>query len=208
MGLKKREKPEKEETEETGEKKASAILGKAGKFAENVAFGVAGKVIGSNLPGVGGVLAQKGLGALKKFADKGLSAKGASNPSEMKEAKSSLAKSEIPSKETLISPTLKTDVKKLSPQVKPTETKKDQPEQAKESKPAQQPLPSKESEAKSSTQSKTSKTKTESSGESPLGTSKDLDDIKGALSRIASILEGTLTVSPLDSPFRPDSRRL
>ena len=209
MGLKKREKPEENKEEEGSEKKASAILGKAGKFAENVAFGVASKVIGTNLPGVGGALAQKGLGSLKKLADKELSSKEGSKPSEIKESKSSLSKSEAPTKEGLTNPTLKNDVKKLSPQVKPAETKKDQSEQVKENKPAQQSPPSKESVEKSTNTPKPmDKSNSESSGGSPLGTSKDLDDIKGALSRIASILEGTLTVSPLDSPFRPDSRRL
>lgn len=37
---------------------------------------------------------------------------------------------------------------------------------------------------------------------------KDLDEMKAALFRIASLLEGPLSVAPLDYPFRPDSRRV
>jgi hypothetical protein len=39
-------------------------------------------------------------------------------------------------------------------------------------------------------------------------TKKDIDGILGALNRMASLLEGPLTVSPLGSPSRPDSRRI
>jgi hypothetical protein len=38
--------------------------------------------------------------------------------------------------------------------------------------------------------------------------SKDLSDIKLILTRIASSLDGPLEVSPIDSPFRPDSRKV
>jgi hypothetical protein len=39
-------------------------------------------------------------------------------------------------------------------------------------------------------------------------TSKDIEEMKAALVRIASLLEGPLNVSPIGSPFRPDSRRI
>lgn len=39
-------------------------------------------------------------------------------------------------------------------------------------------------------------------------TKQDLDDIKSALLRISSQLDGPLSVAPLDFPFRPDSRRV
>lgn len=39
-------------------------------------------------------------------------------------------------------------------------------------------------------------------------TKKDIDDILSALSRIGSLLEGPLRVSSMDSPLRPDSRRI
>ena len=221
MGLKKKEPQEKEESkDETSDKKASAVLSKAGKFAENVAFGVASKVIGANLPGVGGALAQKGLGSLKKLVDKekspadqkGGGEKGTpgQNQSEMKEAKPSLTKLEAGAnkEETTGTPVLKNEVKKLTPSVKPAETKKE-PEPTKEVKQVQ-PEISKNSEPQTpkADQKKTSAESSSTGSQSPLGTSKDIDDIKSALSRIASILEGPLTVSPIDPPFRPDSRRL
>lgn len=55
------------------------------------------------------------------------------------------------------------------------------------------------------TESKISGT-TETNTESGL-TKSDGDDIKILLARIASILEGTLNVSTLDKPFRPNSRK-
>jgi len=39
-------------------------------------------------------------------------------------------------------------------------------------------------------------------------TKNDIDEIKAALFRMASLLEGPLSISPLDYPFRPDSRRV
>jgi hypothetical protein len=212
MGLKKKEKGEKpgEEAEpEKGEGKASMLLSKAGKFAENVAFGVAGKVIGSNLPGAGGMLAQKGLGTLKKSIDnKGDEKKGVSaEKAENKESKSSLSKQESPAGGIPAgAATLTSSVKKLSPQTKKEETKSSEQSETPKSTPAA--ASSKTTESKAPATKSGESAKTDTNTQSPLGGSQDLNDIKSALSRIASILEGPLTVSPLDSPFRPDSRRV
>jgi hypothetical protein len=50
-------------------------------------------------------------------------------------------------------------------------------------------------------------TETKSQAESPI-TKKDIDTIISLLSRMGSLLEGPLSVASLDSPFRPDSRRI
>lgn len=239
IGLKKKEKGKEEEKENekepTAEKKSgkeSEVLSKAGKFAETVASGVAAKVIGTNLPGVGGVLAKKGLNALKSLSKKGRNetgeggegptgdgkkgeTAGTKNLSEMKEIKPALAKSEaanITKENKEGSTALKTDVKKLSPQPKTAETKKEaEPPKPKEPPKLAEEKPKSSSEASITTSSSSSKGgggRGDTAVQSSLGTSKDIDDIKSALSRIASILEGPLTVSPIDPPFRPDSRRL
>jgi hypothetical protein len=55
----------------------------------------------------------------------------------------------------------------------------------------------------------TTSTNTESaSGTGAEITKKDIDDILSALGRIGSLLEGPLRVSSMDSPLRPDSRRV
>ena len=55
----------------------------------------------------------------------------------------------------------------------------------------------------------TTSTNTESaSGAGAEITKKDIDDILSALGRIGSLLEGPLRVSSMDSPLRPDSRRV
>jgi hypothetical protein len=207
LGLKKKEKPEKPEEEgEKGEGKASMLLSKAGKFAENVAFGVAGKVLGANLPGASGMLAQKGLGSLKGAIDKNIGGK-KNTPSEAKESKSSLAKQESPAGiPSTATPTLTNSVKKLSPQTKKEESKSS--EQTEPSKATTQPAASKSTESATPAPKSKETSKSDTGNQSALGSPQDITDIKNALSRIASILEGPLTVSQLESPFRPDSRRV
>jgi hypothetical protein len=64
------------------------------------------------------------------------------------------------------------------------------------------------------TNSETNKTETSSSsaetkaGENGTITKKDIDTIISLLSRMGSLLEGPLSVSSMDSPIRPDSRRV
>jgi hypothetical protein len=59
------------------------------------------------------------------------------------------------------------------------------------------------------TSNETTSANTEStSGAGAEITKKDIDDILSALGRIGSLLEGPLRVSSMDSPLRPDSRRV
>jgi uncharacterized protein YoxC len=176
------------------ENKKPSLLSKVGKSAEGALFSAAGAA--TDKLGIASPLAKKGLGALKKSMDN----KGKGN-----EPKSAENKTEL-SKGTAKTPSLVSDVKKLAPTAK-NESKAESKE-APESKSSPKATSS-ESTPKETPKSESSK-KSESKGESTseLGTSKDVQDIKNALTRIASILEGTLTVSPIESPFRPDSRRI
>jgi hypothetical protein len=55
----------------------------------------------------------------------------------------------------------------------------------------------------------TQKTESSNSGSSQSSiNSKDLEEIKSLLARMAASLSGTLIVSPMESPYRPDSRRV
>lgn len=75
--------------------------------------------------------------------------------------------------------------------------------------PAKTPAPSTQSVSTTSTASPKTESKGGSTTSSSDGlTTKDLDEIKATLTRIAFLLEGPLTVSNLESPFRPDSRRV
>jgi hypothetical protein len=176
------------------ENKKPSLLSKVGKSAEGALFSAAGAA--TDKLGIASPLAKKGLGALKKSIG---------NKGKESEPKSAENKTEL-SKGTAKTPSLVSDVKKLAPTAK-NESKAESKE-APESKSSPKATSS-ESTPKETPKSESSK-KSESKGESTseLGTSKDVQDIKNALTRIASILEGTLTVSPIESPFRPDSRRI
>ena len=55
----------------------------------------------------------------------------------------------------------------------------------------------------------TQKTESSNSGSNQSSiNSKDLEEIKSLLARMAASLSGTLIVSPMESPYRPDSRRV
>jgi hypothetical protein len=171
-------------TEET--KKSPSIFDKVSKSAARVGEGVAEKT------GLGGVLnvAKKGLLSLSK-----------------KE------KTEASVPTTPTKPIMEKNIGKLSPQPPKPEIK---PEPPVESKPVT-PSSSKKSESTVQTNSVNKKDviKSDKSSVSPESssdraeiTSKDLKEIKSGLARLATILEGTLTVSNIDGPFRPDSRRI
>lgn len=167
-------------------KKSPSLFDKLSKSAVRVGEGVAEKT------GLGGVfnIAKKGISILSK-----------------KE------KPEASVPEAQPKPILEKNVGKLSPQAPKPETKPEPPVENKPATPAvskktEAPsttsTPNKKIEAKSGKSTSTPETK---SGEGEI-TAKDLSEIKSGLARIASILEGTLTVSHLDGPFRPDSRRV
>ena len=63
--------------------------------------------------------------------------------------------------------------------------------------------------ASDSASSESASSKNESSSGTEAGiTKKDIEDILSALGRIGSLLEGPLSISTMDSPLRPDSRRV
>ena len=172
-------------TEET--KKSPSIFDKVSKSAARVGEGVAEKT------GLGGVLnvAKKGLLSLSKNF-----------------------KTEASVTTTPTKPIMAKNIGKLSPQPPKPEIK---PEPPVESKPVTPSSSSKKSESTVQTNSVNKKDvmKSDKSSVSPESssdraeiTSNDLKEIKSGLARLATILEGTLTVSNIDGPFRPDSRRI
>ena len=188
-----------------GENKKSALLSKIGGGAENALFSAADKAtesLGSASP-----FAKKGLSALKGAIDKRVGLKEVLSKKE--ETKTDLGKKSAEAIETAKSmrtPALVSDVKKLAPLAKKGAPK--EKESLKETKAAEIKL------SPDSTKSTAGKSAAEKKSETPLsGTTgsvsdKDIQDIKSALNRMAGLLEGTLTVSVLDHPFRPDSRRV
>ena len=218
FGRKKKEKNEEEAKEEkkdtslekkepTAEKKEPTMLSKVGAGAENALFAAAGKATESL--GIGGPLAKKGLGALKGAIDK----KGGLGDAFSKKAESKTElekKSATPAASPNANPALVNDVKKLTPVAKKEAAK-----------PQEAPKENKPSEAKPASATSTTSTDTKKddskkaeasdpnkSGSSGSLSSNDIQEMKSAINRMASLLEGTLTVSVLDNPFRPDSRRI
>ena len=101
-------------------------------------------------------------------------------------------------------PDLVNDVKKLTPVAKKEAAKNQEaPKEIKSEESKAAPTSAPTSDAKKDNDKKSEASEPNKSG---LGSDKDIQDIKNALTRMAGILEGTLTVSVLDQPFRPDSR--
>lgn len=199
-------KRKKEKSAEEGSKKESkgpSLLSKIGGGAEDALFSAAGKATESL--GAASPFAKKGLSSLKGAIDK----KGGLKEvlSKKEETKTDLGKkvSETPAAKIEEKPSLVNNVKKLNPLAK-KEAAKDK----------ETPNETKAAETKTSTALPESsdkadtakKSETPASGNSGLGSNSDMQDIKSALTRIAGLLEGTLTVSAMDQPFRPDSRRI
>ena len=100
-----------------------------------------------------------------------------------------------------------------SPAAKPVESPEKKPEQAENKKPeitkAESANVTEATTAENKTDGKKETSSEKTSGKSETNMSKaDIDDMKSALFRIASLLEGTLIVSPIDSPYRPNSKRI
>lgn len=148
------------------------------------------------LKGAGGMLGDKLGGKLGAAGD--ILGKGSELSKQIKLP--SLAK-KTPELKT---PELKTDIKKLStppaPKAQPKPAAKEEVAETKKS-------PTESVSTESKTEAKSTETKPEKNGESGI-TSNDIQEMKAALVRIASLLEGPLNVSPMSSPYRPDSRRV
>jgi len=187
------------------ETKGSSLLSKIGGGAENALFSAAGKATESL--GIASPFAKKGLSALKGAIDK----KGGLGEvlSKKEETKTDLGKkvSETPTPSKIgEAPSLVNNVKKLTPLAKKEAAKdKEAPKETKAAETKPSPDSSVSTEGKSGAEKKQ---ETSASGTPGLGSDKDMQDIKNALTRIAGLLEGTLTVSAMDQPFRPDSRRI
>ena len=189
------------------EKKGSALFSKIGGalggVAENALFSAAGKAaesLGSASP-----FAKKGLAALKGVIDKNgglkevLSKKEETKTDLNKKVTETLASSKIDGTTSLVN-----NVKKLNPLAKKeSPTDNEAPKETKTAETNSSPNLTKSPTSKSDTEKKQ---ETQTSGSNGLGSDKDIQDIKNALTRMAGILEGTLTVSVLDQPLRPDSR--
>jgi hypothetical protein len=195
-------------SEEEGAKKetkGSSLLSKIGAGAENALFSAAGKATESL--GIASPFAKKGLSSLKGSIDK----KGGLGEvlSKKEETKTDLGKkvSETPTPSKIgEAPSLVNNVKKLTPLAKKEAAKdKEAPKETKAAETKPSPDSSVSTAGKSGSEKKQ---ETSASGTPGLGSDKDMQDIKNALTRIAGLLEGTLTVSAMDQPFRPDSRRI
>jgi hypothetical protein len=154
-----------------------------------------------------GVAQQTGLGGVFSLGKKGVS------------ALSDKMKSDDNNKGT--SPTPKTENSKMEKSVSKLSVPSPKPESEREvpkSTPA--PTPPSPVQSQQTTQtspmgqsaddnsSKSSTSGSEGGGQTKNVTTDDLDVIKGALSRIAFLLEGPLTVSQIEDPYRPNSRRV
>jgi len=187
------------------ETKVSSLLSKIGGGAEDALFSAADKATESL--GAASPFAKKGLGALKGVIDKKGGLKGVFSKKE--ETKTDLGKkiTETSAASKIgETPSLVNNVKKLNPLAKKEAAKdKEAPEETKaaETKPSADLM--KSAADKSGTDKKS---ETPASGNNELGSNSDMQDIKNALTRIAGLLEGPLTVSAIDQPFRPDSRRI
>jgi len=105
----------------------------------------------------------------------------------------------------LKTPELKTDIKKLS--TPPAPKAQPKPAAAKEEVSEGKKSPTEAVSTESKTSDKPAEAKSEKMGDSGM-TSNDIQEMKSALVRIASLLEGPLNVSPMSGPYRPDSRRV
>ncbi len=206
-------------------------------FSKDNIKGVAGK-IGSGASGLlGGGLKDKLTGTLKGSADtlinkpdlnipdiakssltSGLSfLKKGSNENVENPGLSFLKKG---SKENVENPGISGgDIKKNLPSLSNVSLSKTKAEPAQKAAPVPEPVTSPVKEASgNSTESNTEGASTTDSSSAPKSednassggsiTRKDIDTIIAALSRMGSLLEGPLSVTSLDSPMRPDSRRI
>ena len=168
-------------SEKTGAEKGPGVFSKLGGQLKKSAGRVAE-----------GVAQQTGLGGAFSLAKKGIG------------VLSEKMKSEEPAK--MEKSALKLSAPAPKPEA-PSETPKPATPPAPTPKPVSVSQTEQASSAEKSSGAKTS-TSPATTDQSKNITTEDMDAIKGALARIANLLEGPLTVSQIDDPFRPNSRRV
>ena len=207
---------------EREEKKASKQKSKAEKKEEGLETKKESKM---NLGSLGET-SKSALSALKKNSGSligkatdigsGILSKNIENPLLKKAGEIGLKSSAETLKKTIEKPKAVSNITPLkSPAAKPSESAEKKSEQISaenkktESAKSASSAPSAESSPASKVESKTGAAgeKVSSKGETNM-TKADIDDMKSALFRIASLLEGTLMVSPIESPYRPNSKRI
>lgn len=184
--------PEGENKSGEESKKGPGIFSKLGdqlkKSAGRVAEGVAQQT------GLGGVfsVAKKGIGAL----------------SEKKKSEESSKSSAAPATEAT---KMEKSVSKLATPAPKPEAPVEAPKPATPPPPVPKQVTVSQTETTAKSESGTGSKSTSTSTMTDQGnniTSEDMDAIKGALARIAFLLEGPLTVSQMEDPFRPNSKRV
>lgn len=212
----------KESSEEKKEK--SILLEKAKKFSEDKKLLEKGKniLISKGKESLGGKKEEGNsfssiLGNKNELASKGVTS--ATSLIDIKESKENikgklenLKSKEVKNKEEKSTMSVETSELKR-PQIK-EEPKKEEPPKVEEKKPEPPKAETKETPQKKEKEKESPKnTNIFSSGGSPEKskekkiTPDDLQVVVNLLSRIASLLEGPLSIETMDSPFRPDSRR-
>lgn len=176
---------------------------------------IGGKIEGAAGGLLGGGLKDKLIGSSKGSAESLINEESLISPSSLSSGISSINK-ENKSGEADTS-FGSTNLKKNIPALSNLPPAKSKPEPIEKLEPIKEAKPMQVGESVNNTVSNVSPEKTtepdaskgsdKSVGESGI-TKKDIDSILGALNRMASLLEGPLTVSPLGSPSRPDSRRI
>ena len=208
---------------EREEKKLAKEKSKAEKKEEGLETKKEGKV---NLGSLGET-SKSALSELKKNSGSliekatdiggGILSKNIENPLLKKAGEAGLKSSAEALKKTIEKPKAVSNITPLkSPAPKPSESQEKKADQAsaenkktEETKPASSTSTSTESSSGSKSESKTGSGNEKSSSKGETNMSKaDIDDMKSALFRIASLLEGTLMVSPIESPYRPNSKRI
>jgi hypothetical protein len=206
-------KKDKNETE-GGEKKSkfSDLISKGGDLLKENKDALKGKASELGLGGITDILKSKGApgGIMKSIKGLNKKSEGGESGGLLSSVKGLVKKSDDGE-----SGGIKSDIVKLSKKEKksgsPNEPMQASPNQDANIKKAADGAISKK--APESANAETAKSKSDSASSSSDGgagqvTGADLAEIKILLAKMAASLEGTLSVSPLESPFRPNSRKL
>jgi hypothetical protein len=219
--------PKKDESSnlETSKNSPEMVEKKPGLFSKTFSKdnikGVAGKIESGASGLLGGGLKDKLTGTLKGSADTLINKPDLNIPDIAKSSLTSgLSFLKKGSNENVENPGISGgDIKKNLPSLSNVSLSKTKAEPAQKAAPVPEPVTSPVKEASgNSTESNTEGASTTDSSSAPKSednassggsiTRKDIDTIIAALSRMGSLLEGPLSVTSLDSPMRPDSRRI